>query len=89
MNEGKRLEIVLYTRAGCCLCHDAELLLRERQSRDGFELCIVDIDADAALRERYDTCVPVITFDGKERFRGLVTAALLDRQLRAESRLRG
>ena len=89
MNDGKRLEIVLYTRAGCCLCHEAELLLRERQPGARFELRIVDIDADPALCERYDTCVPVIMFDGKERFRGLMTAALLDRQLRAESRLRG
>ena len=84
MIEGRRLEIALYSRAGCCLCHDAERLLRDRQKRYAYELRVIDIDADAGLRELYDTCVPVITFDGKERFRGLVSAALLDRQLRAE-----
>ena len=39
----------------------------------------VDIDADPALRERFDTCVPVVEIDGQVRFRGRVEPVLLRR----------
>jgi glutaredoxin len=72
-------QIVLYTRAGCHLCDDAAALLR----RHGLGFASVDIDADAALRQRYDTCVPVVTIDGKERFRGRIDERLLRRLVQA------
>lgn len=43
---------------------------------------IIDIDANPALRERYDACVPVVVIDGRERFRGHVNPVLLRRILR-------
>ena len=69
--------IILYTRAGCHLCEDAAALL----ARYGLAPQCVDIDADAALRERYNDCVPVVFIDGKERFRGRVNEVLLKRIL--------
>lgn len=72
-------EVVLYTRKGCHLCDDAAALLREH----GLQPTAIDIDADPALRERYNTCVPVVVIDGKERFRGRVNEVLLKRLLRA------
>jgi glutaredoxin len=69
--------VVLYTRAGCHLCEEAEQMLAEH----GFRPTIVDIDAGLALRERFDTCVPVVEIDGKIRFRGRVNAVLLRRIL--------
>ena len=69
--------VVLYTRAGCHLCDDAEQLLR----RHGLAPRLVDIDADAALRERFTTCVPVVEIDGRVRFRGRVNVILLKRVL--------
>jgi glutaredoxin len=74
-------DIVLYTRAGCHLCDDARDLLRQY----GLEPRLIDIDADAALRQRYTTCVPVVAINGKERFRGRVNEVLLRRLLAAES----
>lgn len=71
-------EVVLYTRAGCHLCHDAEALLAEQ----GLQPRIVDVDADPALKERFNTCVPVVEIDGKIRFRGRVDPVLLKRLLR-------
>ena len=68
----------LYTRPGCHLCDDAADLLE----RYGLEVERVDIDQDAALRARYDTCVPVVVIDGQERFRGRVNEVLLRRLLR-------
>ena len=67
--------IILYTRAGCHLCDDAAAVL----ARYGLAPQRVDIDADPALRERYNYCVPVVVIDGKERFRGRVNEVLLKR----------
>lgn len=73
----KQRSVVLYTRAGCHLCDDALHLLEEA----GVEPQSVDIDADPQLRERFDTCVPVVEIDGRIRFRGRVDPVLLKRLL--------
>jgi glutaredoxin len=72
-------EVILYTRNGCHLCEDAAELL----TRYGLQPQEVDIDADPALRERFNTCVPVVVIDGKVRFRGRVNEVLLKRLLSA------
>ncbi len=69
--------VVLYTRKGCHLCDDALAVLR----RHGIEPTSVDIDADQALCQQFDTCVPVVEIDGIVRFRGRVNEVLLRRQL--------
>ena len=71
-------QVVLYSRKGCHLCDDAAALL----ARNGLVFEVVDIDADRALRDRYNECVPVVVIDGKERFRGRVDELLLRRLLR-------
>ena len=70
-------DIVLYSRGGCHLCDVAAEIL----ARHGLEFDRIDIDADSELRARYDTCVPVVVVDGRERFRGRVDELLLRRLL--------
>jgi glutaredoxin len=60
--------VVLYTRAGCHLCEDAEAVLRAALERAPFELTVVDVDADPALTDRYGLRVPVVAVDGVDRF---------------------
>jgi glutaredoxin len=72
-------KIVLYSRQGCHLCDDAAALL----AGAGLRFETVDIDADPDLRSRYNECVPVVTVDGRERFRGRVHPLLLKRLLDA------
>ena len=69
--------VTLYTRQGCHLCDEALAVLR----RYGITPQLVDIDADPALRKRYNVCVPVVEIDGKERFRGHINEVLLKRLL--------
>lgn len=69
--------VILYTRAGCHLCEDAEKLLR----RYGLIPKLVDIDTDPELTNRYNLTIPVVEIDGKERFRGVVNEVLLRRLL--------
>ena len=71
------MTVVLYTTLGCHLCDQARDLLRQY----GLEPDLVDIDQEPELRQRYDLCVPVVTFDGKERFRGQINETLLRRLL--------
>ena len=71
--------VTLLTRKGCHLCDDAyEVLVRYKLAVE-----TVDIDASDELKNRYNECVPVVLFDGKERFRGRVDEVLLRRLLAA------
>ena len=72
------MDVVLYTRASCHLCEDAQALLELH----GLQPRLVDIDADDALRQQFNECVPVVEIDGKVRFRGRVDPVLLRRLLR-------
>lgn len=71
-------KVQVYTRRSCPLCDEA-LLLLERHQRWLPRIVTVDIDHDPRLRERYGSCVPVVLFDGKVRFKGGVSAPLLRR----------
>jgi glutaredoxin len=72
------MNVILYTRAGCHLCEVAA----EQLKAHGVSPQVTDIDANPALRERFNECVPVVEIDGKIRFRGKVDPVLLRRLLR-------
>ena len=72
-------QVLLFTRAGCHLCDEAEAIL----IRHGLSPQKLDVDANPELLEKYDTCVPVVVIDGKERFRGQVNEVLLKRLLKS------
>jgi glutaredoxin len=88
-HRAKHLTFTVYTRAQCCCCHKAIDVLKDYQRRYGFQIEEVDIDSDPDLVAKYDTEVPVVAVGGKVRFRGVVSPALLDRLLLAESRGNG
>jgi glutaredoxin len=80
---GRRFRnLILYTRAGCHLCEEARELLAQH-ARWLPDITEVDIDHDPRLQERFNTCVPVVSFDGKVRFRGKVSLVLLRRLIEA------
>ncbi|HWB00707.1 MAG TPA: glutaredoxin family protein [Pirellulales bacterium] len=74
---------VVYLRPGCHLCDQVKTLL----GKYGFSISEVDIDTDPQLVERYGTVIPVVTIDGRERFRGCINEVLLRRLLRAGRQL--
>jgi glutaredoxin len=82
------LRVVVYTRRGCHLCAAAWRQLRRAQRRHGFRLEAVDVDTDPELAARYGTSVPVVTVNGRVRFRGAVNPVLLARLLRGSSMTR-
>ncbi len=53
-------QLVLYYREGCHLCETMLQALRGLQSGLAFDLALIDIDREPALRQRYDEWVPVL-----------------------------
>ena len=64
--------LLLYSRAGCCLCEGLEQRLRDLNLEDDIHpltLVVVDIDAPdcaASLRARFDLEVPVLVLGDTE-----------------------
>ena len=54
------LDVTLYTRPGCHLCAEAKMQMEPLLAACGARLREVKIDADPALRARYDWDVPVV-----------------------------
>lgn len=80
---GPERQVVLYTRAGCHLCDDAREELERAGRRYRLVVQVVDVDSDPELVRSYGLEVPVVTIDGRVRFRGRVNRVLLERQLQA------
>ena len=76
---GRRFQqIVVYSRQDCPLCEEAiELLMRYRKWLP--PPVEVDIDEHDDLRAQFNESVPVVEVDGRIRFRGVVSEALLRR----------
>ena len=55
------LRLTLYGRRYCHLCDEMLVALEPLCEEFGFTIDIVDVDGDAALVERFDTLVPVLT----------------------------
>ena len=77
-------EVVLYSRAGCHLCEDAEVVVRRVAASlgaDGVAVRVIDIDEDLTLVDRYTVRVPVVAVDGVEVAEFVVDEAALRRAL--------
>ena len=74
--------VLFYTRRGCHLCDDAWEIVAAAQRRHGFTLEAWTW-TPTRLWRRHGECVPVVTIDGKVRFRGRVNGVLLERMLRS------
>lgn len=58
--------VTLISRVDCHLCQDAEEVVARLSGELGFDYELLDVDADAARRDRYSDRVPVVLIDGKE-----------------------
>ena len=74
-------ELVLYGRAGCCLCDEAREVLERVRAEHPFELLERDIEDDERLLRAYLERIPVVTLDGEELFELSVDEAVLRARL--------
>jgi hypothetical protein len=76
--------VVLYGKAGCCLCDEARAAVAEVRARHPFELDELDVSLDPALHAEYGERIPVLALDGEELFEFHVDAGELARRLQSE-----
>jgi glutaredoxin len=81
-----RIHIRIFSRQSCHLCEVARAQLEQARRQYEFSLEEIDVDADAELARLYGNDVPVVTVNGKVRFRGMINPVLLRRLLRAAER---
>jgi glutaredoxin len=62
-------DVVVYSRAGCCLCDVVKETLTAMRREADFQWREVDIDADPELRRKYNDEVPVVFIDGRKAFK--------------------
>ena len=53
-------QLLLFSRADCHLCDQAEILINALLIGSPWQLTKVDIDNDPVLRQRYQTSIPVL-----------------------------
>ena len=75
--------VVLYGKAGCCLCDEARESVAGVRAEHAFELEEVDVSLDPALEREYGERIPVLVLDGEELFEFHVDADELARRIQS------
>ncbi|HVN27433.1 MAG TPA: glutaredoxin family protein [Candidatus Binataceae bacterium] len=78
------MQLILYTRRDCELCHEMEMVLDEVLPRFQAELRRVEIDGDAALEAEFGIEVPVLFVNGRKAFKYRCSAHELRKRLARE-----
>jgi hypothetical protein len=73
--------VVMYGRAGCCLCDDAREVIERVRRSCPFVFEELDIETDMALLRSYLERIPVVTIDGVEAFELFVDESELAERL--------
>ncbi len=79
-NEEKNC-LSVYYRLGCHLCDEMIALLSEYQDELNFDIKLVDIDKDPALKQRFHTDIPVVMQEEQILFCHFFNEAILRRTL--------
>jgi hypothetical protein len=78
------MELILYTRRECELCHEMESVIGEVLPRFQAQLKRVEIDGDVALEAQFGVEVPVLFVNGRKAFKYRCTARELRKRLERE-----
>lgn len=63
------IEVVLYTKPGCCLCDTVKTQLSRLRAAQPFELREVNILEDHAAYARFHEEIPVVFINGRKAFK--------------------
>ena len=80
-----KAHVILYTRPGCHLCEEAKAEMLAADCAESYRLEEINIDADATLKERYGSEIPVIYINGVKAFKYHLTAEEFKKRLRRHS----
>lgn len=74
--------VVVFSRAGCCLCDEALSELEALKAELSLSISVTDIAGDAELEARYGESIPVGYLNDQLAFKGHVDASRLRKRLR-------
>jgi glutaredoxin len=63
------IDVVLYTKPGCCLCDKVKAQLASLRALQTFELREVNILKDSAAYAEFHQQIPVVFIDGRKAFK--------------------
>jgi glutaredoxin len=63
------IEVVVYSKPGCCLCDEVKEKLKRLQASYAFNLREVNILEDPEAHERFKEVIPVVFINGKKAFK--------------------
>jgi glutaredoxin len=63
------VEVVLFTKPGCCLCDTVKAQLGELRALQPFELREINILEDSAAYAKFHEEIPVVFIDGRKAFK--------------------
>ncbi|MBU1209411.1 MAG: AI-2E family transporter [Proteobacteria bacterium] len=78
---GLNLEPIFYTREGCSLCEEFELLLQPLLECRGIHFRRLDVNGLPDLKERFGSRVPVLEINGKVVAEGRVSGPELEQKI--------
>ena len=63
------MEVVVYSKPGCCLCDEVKEKLKRLQARYSFNLSEVNILEAPEAHEKFKEEIPVVFINGKKAFK--------------------
>ena len=80
------IELILYTRNDCELCHEMEKTVLDILAKIPAHLERIEIDGDPGLEARFGIEVPVLFVNGRKAFKYRCTPGELRKRLAREAR---
>lgn len=65
------IDVVVYSKPGCCLCDEVKEKLKSLQASYSFDLREVNILEDPEAHEKFKNEIPVVLINGKKAFKYL------------------
>ena len=81
----KMVEVVVYSKPGCCLCDELKQQLQRLGAGQRFELREVNILEDKQAFERFREQIPVVFINGRKAFKYRLDEKEFLRRLERES----
>jgi len=78
------IELIIYTRNDCPLCHEMEAVIAAELPKFDAHIKRIEIDGDPALEARFGTEVPVLFVNDRKAFKYRCTPAELRQRLARE-----
>ena len=78
------IELILYTRNDCPLCHEMEAVIAAELPKFDARIKRIEIDGDPELEARFGIEVPVLFVNDRKAFKYRCTAAELRQRLARE-----